>query len=432
MSYTEKNEPKIQDIASIKEIINQAKGLVLLKYIVLLIAPITKIFGVNIDQSKVALMKADNLLKQAQELARLFDEFNDYFSGRGWIIYESLDTNIIKRAIETAKLGNIDVAEDILVDYFTPEIVRFWVNQLQSVKAFKPRWRLIQLALKDYEEARYHACIPVILAMMDGLVNELNNGRGFFSDTTELKAYNSLSANERGLVKLGSIFRTGRNKTRTEQITVPYRNGILHGTDLGYDNKIVAAKTWAALLALRDWAIKAEQKQLEEPPAKSIPSIWETFKQYQKTQETQQKIQEWKPRIFTSEQIFISEDVLHYEENTPERKLVEFLGLWKARNYGYMARLFEVKYQKFSKMIPQKIRDSFGQVELINFQIFQISDTSPAISEILVKLRYTLNQSEKEKENKFRLLYTDTEGDAKPRNEHGYNWYIIMNYFNPY
>ena len=427
------NEPKISDIPTIQETLKQAQWLVAIKRILPFVTPVLKILGVDADKIKTDLEMADNLAQQAQELANLPDQFNDYFSECGWIIYESLSLEVAKKAISIADTGDIDAAEQVLVDYFTSDIVRFWLNQMKAVKAFQPRFRLAQLALKDYEEERYHACIPVVLALMDGLVNELNGGRGFFSDTTELQAWDSISAHKRGLVELGNIFRKGRNKTRTEQITIPYRNGILHGTDLGYNNKIVAAKTWAALFAVRDWAIKAEGNKLEEPPPQPQPSILETLNQYGKNQETKQKIQEWKPRIFTDQQSFLSEYPSDYDENTPERKLVEFLGLWKARNYGYMAGCVQAKRGVSAGEMPKRIRESLGEVELIGLQIVQITDTAAAATDILVTLQYTFNQSQKEKDHKFRLLYMNADGKGEVRSELGHQWYILnWEYFHPY
>lgn len=426
------SEPKISDIPSIQETLKQAQGLVAIKRILPFVSPVLKILGVDADKIKTDLEMADSLAQQAQELANLPDQFNDYFSERGWIIYESLSLEVAKKAISIADTGDIDAAEQVLVDYFTPDIVRFWLNQMKGVKAFQPRFRLAQLALKDYEEERYHACIPVILALMDGLVNELNNGRGFFSDTTELEAWDSISAHKRGLVELGNIFRKGRNKTRTEQITIPYRNGILHGTDLGYNNKIVAAKTWAALFAVRDWAIKAEGNRLEEPPPQPKPSILEALNQYGKNQETKQKVQEWKPRLFENQQ-FDSEDSSDYDDNTPERKLVEFLELWKSKNYGHMARCVQVKRGVSPGAMPKRIREVLGDAELVSFQLNQITDTAAAVTEIVVTLQYTFNEAQKEKEHKFRLLYLNDEGKGEVRSEEGHKWYVLnWDYFHPY
>ena len=71
---------------------------------------------------------------------------------------------------------------------------------------------------------------------------------------------------------LAKILGNGRKKTTTEALSLPYRNGILHGRDLGYDNKMVAAKSWAALFAVREWAYKVEQKEVNAPPEQPAPT----------------------------------------------------------------------------------------------------------------------------------------------------------------
>ena len=67
--------------------------------------------------------------------------------------------------------------------------------------------------------------------------------------------------------------------------------------DLGYDNKMVAAKTWAALFSVRDWAMKAEQGLLDpQPPEK--PITWgQVVEQIRDNEVEKLKLQEWKPRV---------------------------------------------------------------------------------------------------------------------------------------
>ena len=49
----------------------------------------------------------------------------------------------------------------------------------ETCRCVPPRWHLAQKALIDYREARYHACVPVVLALLDGIVNEAHEkGRG--------------------------------------------------------------------------------------------------------------------------------------------------------------------------------------------------------------------------------------------------------------
>jgi hypothetical protein len=83
--------------------------------------------------------------------------------------------------------------------------------------------------------------------------------------------------------------------------------------------------------------------------------------------------------------------------------------------------------------MPKRIREVLGEVELIGFQIVQIADTAAAATDILVTLRYTFNQAQKEKEHKFRLLYMNAEGKGEVRSEQGHQWYVLnWEYFHPY
>lgn len=69
-----------------------------------------------------------------------------------------------------------------------------------------------------------------------------------------------------------------------QQIDMPYRHGIMHGMDLGYDNKIVAAKTWATLFSLRDWAIKVEKGATEASTLEKTLNIADLAHQIKKNQ----------------------------------------------------------------------------------------------------------------------------------------------------
>ncbi len=119
---------------------------------------------------------------------------------------------------------------------------------MANIHACRPRIPLLRLAAEDYFAERYHACVPVILAQLDGLVNELsprvNNHarRGFFAEGSNLEAWDSISAHSNGLARLVQVLREDRRKTTREAVSIPFRNGILHGCDLGYSNKLAACR----------------------------------------------------------------------------------------------------------------------------------------------------------------------------------------------
>lgn len=97
-------------------------------------------------------------------------------------------------------------------------------------------------------EGRYHACVPLLLSLLDGVVDDTSGRVGFFAKGSDLVVRDSIAAHETGLTVLAEIMTKTRRKTNENPCSIPYRNGILHGKELAFDNKIVAAKCWAAFL----------------------------------------------------------------------------------------------------------------------------------------------------------------------------------------
>ena len=113
------------------------------------------------------MAKVEELGRSVEELASIPDRFNDFFADRGWIIHELMNLEVAKAAIKKAESEDISDAEVDLVNYYDARTVEWYINRMKSVDAFLPRWQLAQKALIDYREARYHACVPVVLALLD-------------------------------------------------------------------------------------------------------------------------------------------------------------------------------------------------------------------------------------------------------------------------
>ena len=420
-------EARISDIPSFKKGLEEARNFATFKRAMPFLRPIFKLLGVDVVKMDDAFANIDDLVKQVEDLASIPDRFNDLFSARGWIIYESMNLTVAKAAIEKAEAGYVDEAETDLVNHYDAETVKFQLMRMKAVKTFRPRMALAKKALTDYEEERYHACVPVILALLDGLVNELHDKRrGFFAQEVDLSAWDSIAGHNRGLNELSKIFKKGRQKTFTEQISIPYRNGIMHGMDLGYDNKVVAAKTWAALFAVREWALKAERGSLEEQPEEPQLTWRDSLQQFQEIEKDKERLKRWQKREIT-----IGVDVSNtgepdvFEEGTPERKLAEFLMFWKAKNYGHMARCLNSTFGARAKKNPGEVRAVFGQAVLKYFSFTEISDDAAAVTEISTNLIYEKNEEEKNKTVRYRLIYSDEEGKPQVRDKPGGQWGII-------
>lgn len=420
------SEQLIKDIPSIKNTLDQIKAMKALKAAYPLFKPLLQSLGIATSDMEKAFAQADDLAGMAEELSELPDKFNALFGPRGWIIYDHLNIEVVRAAIAKAEAGDIDGAEQDLVESYTQEDINRKLLWMSGIRAFRPRMRLARKALEDYQEERYHACIPVTLALVDGLVNEINKGQGgFFKQGIDLTAWDSLSAHSQGLVKLAETFSKIRARDNTEPLTMPYRNGILHGMDLIYDNKMVAAKSWALLFAVRDWALKAEQGRLGPPPPQPQKSFIQVVTEYQEVQDDKKKIDAWKPRtIVVGTDIAVTGEPSVYDEGTPERALVDFLHYWKRNNYGYMAHLSAKKYEDLRKL-PGKVREHYKEKKLISFELMEVNDEAAAISVISTKLIYEQDGVVREQIMGFRLLNEDTQGDPVYRGKIGSSWTIL-------
>jgi hypothetical protein len=356
-------------------------------------------------------------------MAGIPDRFNELLGERGWIMYDQMNLDVAKAAIAKAEAGDVDGAEVDLVHHYNAATIDWQLLTMRGIEAFRPRMSLAEKAFIDYQEERYHACVPVVLALLDGLVNELHQKRrGFFSDNVDLQAWDSIAAHEKGLNALAKIFQKGRYKTTTEQISLPYRNGILHGMDLGYDNKMVAAKSWAALFAVRDWAARAEGGLIEAPPPKPEKGWSDLFRQIRETEEDKKRLEAWSPR-----QVVMGEDVPNtgeptmFSKGSPERTVVEFLCYWKARNYGRMAEYLPDVSGRISK-VAGEVREIYGSTLLDKFEIEQITEKGPVITIVQVRLWYRKNGDSGDGVLAFRVFSQDRKGHPAVSGKPGAVW----------
>lgn len=414
---------RLRDIASMNELSTTATSIVQMKQAMPILGPLFKEFGVDVDKMDDALQNVDVIARQTNEFVRIPDRFNNFFADHGWIMYSMMNFEVANEAVLKAEAGNFKAALDLVIRYYDVETVRFQLNRLNSIKAFRPRMALALKALIDYEEKRYHACVPVVLALMDGLVNELHEDhRGISAGSTNLEAWDSIAAHSQGLGKLVRILRKGRRKTTTESIILPYRNGILHGTDLGYDNETVAAKTWALLFAVGEWASKVERGETTAPEDKPKDTLLDILEKVQETQSFKQEIENWKPRksISLNHELFM--------QGTPEYALNQFLGYWMQKNYGKMTMILPHKVFDIKKA-PLKVREHFKSQLLISYEFVSVNDVALSNTTISVRLQVEEFGQRREKSHDFVMICEDDQGSLVSRNKASskwvsYTWYL--------
>jgi len=427
---------RIEDIHSYKKIKRDIKGAKALATFAEFGSKIGLVDGEGLMKE---LAQLNELEEQIIEISKLPDEFNDLFSEKGWIAYESMNTTVMKVAIQLMKQGEEEKAENELLAYYTGERIKLKMIRLRNIPEFMKRHHLLQVAHEEYVNKKYITCIPLLLMIIDGAVNDIDKNKGFFTTNVDLHAWDSIAAHQNGLTKLRDIFNRGRKSTTTDEIYLPYRNGILHGRDLNYGNQKVAAKAWALMFAIQDWKIalnKGKKNPIPKEPVKSFKENWDelvqTIDSYEKNrkerEEQSQKVSKWKPREFEIEDIHkMSGDLSDCDENTPELKVLEFLQYWKKKNYGKIAMSIRkgMLNDKSISELAGEYRSKLSGYELIDYELVEIKDESPVISEVFVNTKYKVDDSEKEKKLKFRLIYEDGQGNIYMRGSKEGQWMLF-------
>ncbi len=423
----------IKDNYSFKEMEQMAKGFKEIKALY----DIAKRSGKRDKGLEKQFKDSEKLMKQLEEIQKIPDAFNKFFSERGWIAYESLKFEVMKECVTLAEKGKIDEAEEVLVEYFNDkETISILVVSLNHIKQFKPRRTLLLNALDDHFNGRYYASIPLFLMMIDGFVNDIEP-KGFFAEGIDLEVWDTIAAHKSGLQTMSAIFGKGRNKTTEEEITLPYRNGILHGRDLGYANVKVSAKALATLLALGDWAkaVNAGKKGINKeyvPPTmeEAAQEIASAVEQLQENKRARDHMDKWKRReLEIGVDIPEKGEASEYGEDTPERAVVSFLNYLQKNNYGHMVDLLS-KFQNKGKskgVLAGELRDIFKGKKLIDYKLVSVKDDAPAISEVFFCLKFEKDGGKRFEHNgKLRLSYEDENGDTVARGYKKADWKIMI------
>jgi hypothetical protein len=422
-------QSKIRDNASCADLSKTVYGMQGISLIVGFLAKI----GIIKNPKLVQVMKeVPKIVEQTERMINLPDKFNDHFSSIGWIAYESMKVELMEKCVKLAENGKMDEAEKLLIEYFDEKNIKTHIMWLKAIKAFLPRWELTQNACADYVAGRYYSSIPIILLTIDGLVNDVApDQKGFFASNPDVTAWDSIAGHSSGLKKLAEIFGTTRKKTTIEELKIPYRNGIIHGRDINYANKIVAAKVWSALFAVGDWAKQVQAGKKDQPKEKEKKTTWkEIFKQLQNNEAQKKLISKWKARKLTVGKDFSQSGMVKdYENESPEQAVVAFIDFLSKKNYGEMAKKV-TNLQSFShNKKAGELRTKYRNVEVQKFSINEIIDEAPAISEVKIVLDYKNDSQTYSKEITVRMIFQDDKNNPLVRGSVEGSWKILERCF---
>ena len=417
-------ESKIADNPSAKEIIEQMNAFDSFEALYRLI-PFSKKLFPKLD----SVFSDFSKLKEQANILLVPDQFNETFSSHGWIAYESMNFDVMKTGIHLHSSEGLERAEEYLADSYDEETLKWGILRFNGNRDFKKRIRLAELAKEDYLSGRYHACVPLLLSLLDGLVNDVSKHVGFFAENVDLTAWDCIAAHETGLQTLASILTKGRNKTNEDSISIPYRNGILHGRELAFDNKVVAAKCWAALFAARDWAGALDDGKKEPKPKEEV-SWKQLFKQISETNLMKKSIEEWQPRISENIPYLPFEgEISNLPEDTPEHAVGAFLDHWCNKRFGPIADALLYFTDTSKGKRAGMARQDFGKHVPVSFKILAVDDQAAAVTHVIAELHFEVDGQMKFKEVSVRAIYQDLENNPSVRSILGGHWRIVQNSF---
>ncbi|WP_201523853.1 hypothetical protein [Aliarcobacter butzleri] len=415
----QKRKTKIKDNPSFIELIKPIEGLhkIINNPFIKFAFPNLKLYEFEDEIKKIH--------QEANELTNLPDKFNDIFENTGWFITNSMSIDIVKEALSVATLKNIDEAENFLANSINEAYLNRLFLKIRWRQIFDKRMRLFELVKVDYLEERYHACIPLLLSLIDGLVDELTKHVGIFSENVDVTAFDSLSGHETGLQSISKILRSPRKKVNEDSITIPYRNGILHGKELSFDNKIVAAKCWHLLSAIVDWHndIKFPKEKKEEKTLHEVFS--EHLEHKKKMLDFEERFANYSARDFSQIYNFpiLDTQVEVILRNSPEEIVVLFLEYMKNHKFGMITPLlFQFEEQKMKERTSQIAKD-FKNIEINSYKIINIEDTAPAMSKVDIEINF-IQHMNIVKTLSFYLSFVDKNGKPLVRDTPDGLWII--------
>ena len=285
----------------------------------------------------------------------------------------------------------------------------------------------LQEVLTLTHEARYLATAPLLLIVADGVGEDVFQ-KSIFSEGVNLEELHSLAGHPDALPKLVYQMCRTRRKTTEEYVSFPYRNGILHGRDLGYGNRLITAKCWSFLSNIADVIRAREAKEVLNPPRD--PSLSEVLANYAQTKELKERIETWTPRpVFEGRiNVFAEPGTYPFDSDEPEAALVEFLQAWNRNNFGHMGALTVYFDNRPVNRRAGEIREMMQGLTLIDAAIICIRDSAPAVTEITADLTICVDSRRRANRFIFIMNCVDEDGEVAIHGDEAAHWLVVSSY----
>lgn len=354
--------------------------------------------------------------EQMERLTRVVDDFYDRLGSRNWIFHDTLSVDKIEQLL--AETADAESAEKRLIDLYRDQDETKWPHiGLQSHDGLRKRLHQKERAREHYDADQFDSCVLHLIAVMDGFVNDFepDTRKGLHArNPDDMAAWDSAVGHHLGLTHALATFTKTFKKRVDEEVFDVYRNGIMHGMVVNFDNVVVATKAWNMLFAIADWAT-ATRKAAE--PKKSTPTFRDAWKSLSRNALYKKYQQEFVPStIEPCDSGFSSNEIVLLAS--------EFLDAWEHGRWGIVAR-FKPPIPSESKsdgLAALDAKNIFERNDLKDWSIKSITYDQPSTSEI--KAQATVNNQMTELH--FRMVFWTVDSNvAIPGREEG-TWSLAV------
>jgi hypothetical protein len=219
------------------------------------------------------------MAEELRDVPAVADRFNAAFTGQGWVFVEFACG--YREAEEALRLRVAGRPDDEIDAYLADHFLGVDPIYNQSLKLLgggiaEPRHpvraEVVERAFQAYRDGDYLVCVPLVLMLIDGFGMSKSGTKSIFADLAELdhlfEDEESVGGHPSGLKAVLKRMVVSKKGYSEKPLTVPERNGILHGTRLNFATKIVAAKALNVLAAVVEWARDTDPEPKDEAARK--------------------------------------------------------------------------------------------------------------------------------------------------------------------
>ena len=360
------------------------------------------------------IKKLDTIKERFILIGNVITKFNEYFAKAGWCAYAEMNFDLMKNCVETFEENNSDEkdalerVDKLLCEFYSSQVysIKHWIKN--SSEAFRQRYELINLIFEDHLAKRYYSSIPLALIVADGAVNDFTSKKGFFVENANYTVWDSIIGCSEGLNQIKILLNKSRQKTTTDVITVPYRNGILHGRDLNYANELVSSKCIALLFAIASWMKDKSTENDRRNVIEKSEDIFTFIRQADfRKKRDEDFIRKWNNRKIKVKYMMLENSSENYQDIPYLKNIINAMDSWKNKNYGELGVAFyslfgmENNYNRRAKICRMQFEDKIFK----SYEIVDVNEKSPFKSEVLVEVKWCKNEIENKASLKFNCIH---------------------------